>query len=216
MYSVVLMAALTTGGSAPDWCHRSHGYSGVSSTCTGCYGGSYYGGGYGACGGCYGAYGGSYGWGWGTAIDYNCYGGHGCYGGYNSFGCSGFNPYGPSPNAPEQIPAPKVDDKKPGGGSSSVAPDRARVIVQLPADAKLYVDDQPIKATSDNQAFHTPRLQRGQTYFYDVRAEAIRDGKTVVESKRILVRAGQEVSVSFPKIEKDANGIAAADGKRGR
>jgi uncharacterized protein (TIGR03000 family) len=234
MYSVVLMAALTTGGSAPDlWCHHSHGYSGVSATCTGCYGGSYYGapygpgwsggsgygggyggGGYGGgCGGCYGCYGGS--WGGGGSIDYNCFGCHGCYGCYGGFNCTGFNPYG-QPSTPESIPAPKPDDKKTGGGTGSVAPDRAKVIVQLPADAKLYVDDQPIKISSDNQTFNTPRLDRGQTYYYEVRAEVVRDGKTVVESKRILVKGGQEVSVAFPKLEKDPAGIAAVNPKSGR
>lgn len=233
MYSVVLLAALTTGGSAPDgWCHHGiHGYSGISCTCTGCYGGSYYGAPYGpgwisgsgcyggsCCGGGWGCYGASwgYGGGWGGAIDYNCFGCHGCYGCYGGFGCTGFNPYGQNAMPPETIPAPKPDEKKAGGSSSSVAPDRAKVIVQLPAGAKLFVDDQPIKTSADSQAFNTPRLERGQTYFYEVRAEVIRDGKTAVESKRVLVRAGQEVSVTFPKLEKDRPGIAAVDPNKGR
>src|SRR5947207_1249451 len=106
MYSIVLMAALSTGSGAPEFCH--HG------------------------------------------------GGLGC-AGYNSYG-----PYGPAPMVPEQIPPPKVEDKdkKDKGGTGSVAPDRAKVIVQLPADAKLYVDDQPIKAVPDNQVFSTPQLER--------------------------------------------------------
>jgi uncharacterized protein (TIGR03000 family) len=237
MYSVVLMAALTTGGSAPDcWFHGcsggghgsghghhgNYGYSGyVSSTCYGCYGGSYYGAPFGpSCYGCYGGghfggYGGA--WGYGGGVDYACFGCHGCYGCYNSYSCGGFNPYGQEPMPPEQIGPPKAEEKKAGsGGSGSVNPNRAKVIVQLPADAKLYVDDHPIKATSENQTFSTPRLEPGQTYFYEVRAEAIRDGKTVVESKRVLVKAGQEVTVAFPKLEKDVAGIAAADVKRGR
>jgi uncharacterized protein (TIGR03000 family) len=220
MYSVVLMAALASGGSAPDcWGHHGHGGQGyyggsVSATCTGCYGGSYYGMPYGPgwCGGSYGCYGGS--WGWGGGVDYNCFGCHGCYGCAGAVGCAGYNPYAPVPNAPEQIQPPKVEEKK--GGTGWVAPDRARVIVQLPADARLYVDDQPIRATSENQAFNTPRLERGQTYYYEVRAEAVRGGKTVVESKRVLVRAGQAVTVSFPKLGTDPDGIAAADVKRGR
>jgi uncharacterized protein (TIGR03000 family) len=224
MYSVVLMAALSTGGSAPDFCHGHHGYAGyVSSNCTGCYGGSYYGYGYGLgcygyanyCGGCWGGYGGGWGWG-GGAIDYNCFGCHGCYGCYGGFGCSGFNPYGPNPAAPEMIPAPKPDEKGGKGGTGSVAPDRAKVIVQLPAGAKLYVDDQAIKTTSDSQSFNTPRLEPGQTYYYEVRAEAVRDGKTVVESKRILVRAGQEVSVAFPKLDKDPAGLVSVDPNKRR
>jgi uncharacterized protein (TIGR03000 family) len=222
MYSVVLMAALTTGGSAPDFCHHC-AYAGYySSNCYGCYGGSYYGapygngcygyGAWGACGGSWGCYGGSWG---GGAIDYNCFGCHGCYGCYGGFGCTGFNPYGTAQMAPEPIPAPKPDEKKPGG-MGSVAPDRAKVIVQLPTGAKLYVDDQPIKTTADSQAFNTPKLDPGQTYYYEVRAEVVRDGKTVVESKRILVRGGQEVSVAFPKLEKEAPGIASVDAGKGR
>ena len=184
MYSVVLMAALAGSGSAADcwgcghdsgYGHGHHGcYGGITSTCTGCYGGSYYG-----AWGCAGysgglnCYGGSWGWG-GPAIDYNCYGCHGCYGCYGGFGCTGFNPYGPNPGAPEVIPAPKVEEKKTGGGSGSLAPDRAKVIVSLPADVKLYVDDAPIKVTSDKQSFSTPRLEPGQTYFYEVRTEAVR------------------------------------------
>jgi len=224
MYSVVLMAALAGGGNAPDCWFGGHGhhdgygghcYGGISSTCTGCYGGNYYG-----TWGCAGyngglnCYGGSWGWG-GGAIDYNCFGCHGCYGCYGGFGCTGFLPYGPGPAAPEIIPPPKVEEKKGTGGSGSLAPDRAKVIVSLPGDVKLYVDNQPIKITSDKQAFSTPRLEPGQTYFYEVRAEAVRDGQTVVENKRILVRAGQEVTVSFPKFDKDLSGIAATE-KRGR
>jgi uncharacterized protein (TIGR03000 family) len=215
MYSIVLMTALTTGGSAPDWWGSHHHAGPVSSNCYGCYGGSYYGswgcygyGGYGGghCGGGFGCYGG--GWGYGGGLDYGCFGCHGCYGCAGVFGgCVGYNPYGPSPTSPEQIPPPKVEEKK-GAGMGAVTPDRAKVVVQLPADAKLYVDDQPVKA-ADRQTFSTPRLERGQTYYYDVRAEVVRDGKTVVESKRVLVRAGQEVSVTFPKLEPRTVDVAA-------
>jgi uncharacterized protein (TIGR03000 family) len=252
MYSVVLMAALTTGTSAPaGWCHHSHGhgyYGGydcyAASNCYGVYGGSYYGipgGGYGGYGGGYGGYGVAYGFGgyggyggggygmgygggygcyggsWGGgAVDYNCFGCHGCYGCAGAFGCYGFNPYGPPPNAPEQIPPPKVDENKKPGGMGAVTPDRAKVVVQLPTDAKLFVDDQPIKATTERQTFNTPKLERGQTYFYDVRAEVVRDGKTVVENQRILVRAGDEVTVSFPKLTPPTADVAKADAPRGR
>src|SRR5437773_1851558 len=68
MYSVVLMAALTTGGSAPD-CHWGHGCHGYSS-CHGCAG----------CSGCYG--------GWGSAGGWACSCNYACWGGY-TFGSWG-------------------------------------------------------------------------------------------------------------------------------
>jgi len=106
MYSVVLMAALATSSSAPDWGHHScYG-------CYGCYGGGY-GGGYGGCyggygygwgghrgygygSGCYGyGYGGCYGSGYGGGYGGGCYGGYGYGSPYATWGCYGFygSPY---------------------------------------------------------------------------------------------------------------------------
>src|SRR5205814_2088205 len=64
MYGVVLMAALASGSSAPDWGHRCHGCSGYVG-CSGCYGG------YGSHG-CHGS--------WHAGYGYGCQGGGGCYG----------------------------------------------------------------------------------------------------------------------------------------
>ncbi len=229
MYSVVLMAALASGSGAADWCHHGHSYGHGApyywgewaNNCTGFYGGSYYGipcGGYGCWGGyggsgCYGCYGGHWGGagGWG-AIDYNCFGCHGCYGCYGVFTCAGYAPGGPAAVIPEQIPPPRVEEKK--GGTGAIQRDRAKVVVQLPAGAKLFVDDQPIKTTEARQQFSTPRLQPGQTYFYEVRAEAVRDGKTLVETQRVLVRPGQEVTVSFPKLDLQNADVASASRPR--
>jgi uncharacterized protein (TIGR03000 family) len=47
------------------------------------------------------------------------------------------------------------------------------------------------------RSFNTPELEPGRRYFYTVRAETVRDGRTVVQSRRIILSAGQEVNVSF-------------------
>src|SRR5262249_60878101 len=54
MYSIVLMAALTTTADVPSCGHRC-GCCGYTAGCYGCYGGCY--GCYGGCYGCYGCYG---------------------------------------------------------------------------------------------------------------------------------------------------------------
>jgi uncharacterized protein (TIGR03000 family) len=79
----------------------------------------------------------------------------------------------------------------------TAAPAPARVVVQLPADARLFVDDDPCPLTSAKRSFNTPDLRPGVTYHYTIRAEVTRDGRAVTESKRVTVRAGEETVVEF-------------------
>jgi uncharacterized protein (TIGR03000 family) len=72
-----------------------------------------------------------------------------------------------------------------------------KVVVQMPADARLYVDGQLANLTSNPRAFVTPSLTAGRDYYYTLRAEAVRDGEVVSESKRVIVRAGGEARVAF-------------------
>ena len=186
MYSVVLMAALTTSAETPDCWFRNKGYKGgYASPYGACYGNCY--GGYAA-----GVYGG-----------YNCYGCSGCYGCYGCYGCAGCygcTGYGPmivpsNPMPPvkdEQLPLPMKD--KP---DEVVAPTKARLIVDLPADARLYIDDQPMKATSAQRTFNTPALERGQTYYYILKAEVVRDGQMVTQTRRVVLRPGEVVRANF-------------------
>jgi len=76
----------------------------------------------------------------------------------------------------------------------------AKLVVEVPADAKLYVDDQLMKTMSARRVFNTPTLDKGQTYYYILRAEMAIDGKTVSETKRVLVRAGEEVKANFAEL----------------
>lgn len=200
MYSVVLMAALSTGAGAPDCWHRHSSYA----TCHGCYAAV----GCTGCWGCTGCYGGTW-----RAGCYGCFGGYGCYGGGCSgcYGCYGFSSYAPvmMPPAqppgktPEPLPKPKPDDKDKG----SVLENKARLVVEVPADARLYIDDQMMKTESARRVFNTPRLDPAQAYYYVLRAEIVRDGRTFTESKQVIVRAGAEVQASFNSLE-----LAAARG----
>jgi uncharacterized protein (TIGR03000 family) len=222
MYSMVLMAALSTGANTPAifWNHGGcYGGWGACYGCWGCtgcwgsghgWGGGHWGGhrgwgchgghagynGYGssgACAGCYGSWGN-----WGT-----CYGCHGCYGCYGCYGCGGgggtFAPQSPMGVPPaEQVPAPeeKKDQAKPMGLNS-----RARLVVELPAEAKLYVDNYVSKATGKNvRTFNTPELEPGQTYYYELKAEMVLNGETVTETKRVILRPGSEIRTTFREL----------------
>src|SRR5438552_1124229 len=47
----------------------------------------------------------------------------------------------------------------------------------------------------------------GQAYYYILRAEVVRDGKTLSETRQVIVKAGEEVRASF-------NSMAAANTAR--
>ena len=76
----------------------------------------------------------------------------------------------------------------------------ARMTIEMPADAKLFVDGNLTKGSGASRQFHTPELANGSTYFYELKAELIVDGKPVVEEKRVLVRSGDSLTESFPKL----------------
>jgi uncharacterized protein (TIGR03000 family) len=73
----------------------------------------------------------------------------------------------------------------------------ATVVVHLPADAKLYVDNVACPLTSATRSFNTPGLEPGRKYFYTLKAEVVRDGKPAAESRRVLLSAGKRVDVDF-------------------
>jgi uncharacterized protein (TIGR03000 family) len=201
---MVLMAALTAGGTTP-YCHGCCGCWGGWGGCYGCYGG--WGGCYGCFGGCYGCFGGCMG----------CYGGWGGWGGWGGYGAGTTYPgtiYGgtmvPGTTAPYGEPlAPPVEEKK-SKKEGTMLSTKAKLVVELPANAKLYIDDKPMKNVAGVRSFNTPALEPGQAYYYLVRVETVRDGKPVSETRRVIVRAGQIARADFKDLESDAVRTAQA------
>jgi uncharacterized protein (TIGR03000 family) len=75
--------------------------------------------------------------------------------------------------------------------------DTARITVKLPADARLTVNGVAVTAPEGARTFETPKLEAGRSYYYTLRAEMVRNGKTHTEDKRVVVEAGRAVTVEF-------------------
>ena len=86
---------------------------------------------------------------------------------------------------------------KPSETNEATAPAPAHVVVKLPAEARLFVDETPCPLTSATRSFDTPILDPGQEYFYTLTAEVMRDGRTVTATRKVTVRAGAESVVEF-------------------
>jgi uncharacterized protein (TIGR03000 family) len=128
-------------------------------------------------------------------VTYGCHGGVGCAG---SFGCAG----GGVIVVPEKTK--EMPKKKKKSAEEVDAP--AVIQVSLPADARLTVDGYVTTSTSENRTFVTPALPQGETFQYTLRAEVVRDGRTVVETQVVTVRGGEETRVPF----NFSNGVVAA------
>ncbi|HEV3116262.1 MAG TPA: TIGR03000 domain-containing protein [Gemmataceae bacterium] len=178
MYSVVLMAALSTGGEVPAFGrHGCHGCWGCCGGCWGCHG---------CCGGCWGCCGGCCGGCWGC-----CGGCHGCCGGcWGGYGGGGYH-HGGGRRA--DVGTTRYIAKAPQAKP-------ATIVVDLPSDARLFVDDEPTTSTSARRVFESPKLEARNNYSYMLRAELQRDGQTYQQTKKIFVRAGRETMTSFSEL----------------
>jgi uncharacterized protein (TIGR03000 family) len=73
----------------------------------------------------------------------------------------------------------------------------ATLVVSLPADATLTVDDAPTASSSDTRLFVSPDLPMGREFHYTLKAKVMRDGKPVVVEETVAVKAGQQTSVTL-------------------
>jgi uncharacterized protein (TIGR03000 family) len=76
----------------------------------------------------------------------------------------------------------------------------AQITVNVPQDARVYVDGTLVPDAAATKTFATPELKAGKSYFYDLKAEVVREGKKTSETRRIYVEAGQKVNVEFKKL----------------
>lgn len=236
MYSMVLMAALTTAVDMPDRGRRGGG-------CCGCYGGMAWGGGYGGWGGCMGmgmgmggwggcmgmgyggcggmGYGGCGGMGWG-GYGRGGYGWGGWGGGYSGYVLGGGMPaigsYAYSPmisgygtaiaGLNGTIVSPGMTQSFYANPAVSNQANEATIVVHLPQDANLTIDGQATQSRSATRTFRSPPLESGKTYTYTLRAESNRDGQFVNAKKTIEVRAGErtEVTMHFDNANREDQG----------
>lgn len=97
----------------------------------------------------------------------------------------------PSGEAPAPAPAPE------DGKSTSMRRTEGLLTVEVPADAKIFVNGQATNSAGESRQYVSRNLQAGYNYTYEVRAEIVRDGKTIEETKTIDVRAGEVAELTF-------------------
>jgi uncharacterized protein (TIGR03000 family) len=102
-------------------------------------------------------------------------------------------------------PPPPTDTKDPKKTSfegspvadSSLPANRGQVVVQVPANAKLFADGQATTLGGTERVFQTPDLVVGRDFQYTLKIEIPEGGETKSVTKQVLVRAGHRTVVDF-------------------
>jgi len=69
--------------------------------------------------------------------------------------------------------------------------------INVPADAKVFVNDKPTTSTGPRRQYKSSGLQPDSVYRYHVRAEFVRDGEPVTEEKTVELTGGKSISIAF-------------------
>lgn len=183
------------GGGRHQRSHHRRGSSCCGGGYSACCGGSGYssccGSSYSSCNGGYGGY----------------VGGAGCVGGHPVIleeGHEGHEIHHDGVKKEEEIKKPgqkgdkkEEEIKKPAPKPEAAAPAPATIIVTLPADATLTIDDAATTSTASPRVFTSPVLPNGKDFHYTLKAKYVRAGQPVVLSREVTVRAGQETRVNL-------------------
>jgi uncharacterized protein (TIGR03000 family) len=111
-----------------------------------------------------------------------CHGAHACHG---APACTG------TPVDPKKMP---VEKKK----TEEVSlPTPASIVVNLPAEARLTIDGNATTSSSTRRTFVSPNLEPGADYYYTLTAEVVVNGRTLSQTQRVQVRAGETTNVPF-------------------
>jgi uncharacterized protein (TIGR03000 family) len=84
----------------------------------------------------------------------------------------------------------------------------ATLLVNVPAESKVYLQDQQMTLTGPVRRYVSPSLTSGRDYVYTVRVEMERDGKLVSKTAEARVRAGAQVNVTVSLPEGGAELVA--------
>jgi uncharacterized protein (TIGR03000 family) len=108
---------------------------------------------------------------------------------------------------------------QPGGPFGGVQPGMQRempviLVVRLPANAKLDIEDTPTKSTGEVRTYRSPPLAPGKNYTYTLKATWKEGDKEVVRERSVAVHAGEVVRVDLFQEAPTKDGVMKQDGAK--
>lgn len=85
----------------------------------------------------------------------------------------------------------------PAPNPAPLPPKTSQLIIDLPADATLTINDQATTLTSSQRVFQSPPLDAARSYVYNLSATSIQNGISRTVTRTVPIKAGQTVKVSL-------------------
>jgi uncharacterized protein (TIGR03000 family) len=101
----------------------------------------------------------------------------------------------PATSTPEVVAPPAASPA--AGDSTAIPADAAMLIVDVPSNAKIFVNGAATKATGETRRYISRGLVAGKEYEFVVRMAVDRDGVTAEETRTVSLTAGEGSKVSF-------------------
>lgn len=107
--------------------------------------------------------------------------------------------------APTPAPAPtyrKPSVEEPTPAPAKRSPERSTIELDLPREARVWIDDKLVSGENESRRFKTPALDPKKRYVYEVRVEYENyKGDTVDKTKRLIVTAGDKLRVGLDSFQ---------------
>jgi uncharacterized protein (TIGR03000 family) len=94
----------------------------------------------------------------------------------------------------------------------ATANDAVEMILKVPSTAELWFNGTKTAAqTKAVRHFVTPALEPGQDYSYDIRVRWTENGRPVEQTRKILVRAGDRLTLNLMDLSKTPSKATSAE-----
>jgi len=80
---------------------------------------------------------------------------------------------------------------------------RTLIHLRVPPGARFYANGREMPVSSTSPVFVTPPLDPGKEYFYDFRVTVGGEGKAVTRTKRVAIRPGTEVRLAYAEMTEE-------------
>jgi uncharacterized protein (TIGR03000 family) len=94
---------------------------------------------------------------------------------------------------------PPADGELAASRAAPPSDSKALLLVVVPTDAEIWVDNTKTTTEGNMRAFESPPLSAGTNYVYKVRARWTANGKEVDQTRTVAVRAGASLTVDFTR-----------------